>query len=63
MTTYAGWRRLAACAMIDTVLIVSAGAAMAAPVGAAAAFAPHLPTLLVLGIGMVSASRFGRKRR
>src|ERR1019366_3071856 len=57
MTTNSGWRRLAVCATIDAILIVTIGAAMAAPV---AAFSPHVPALMMLGIGMV-VSRAGRK--
>jgi len=62
MTRYTGWRRWAAGAAIDAVLMVSAGVAMAAPAEPTAAFAPHVPALLVLGIGMITASRFGRRR-
>ena len=60
MTTNSGWRRLAVCATIDAILIVTTGAAMAAPVTPVAAFSPHVPALMMLGIGMV-VSRAGRK--
>jgi hypothetical protein len=59
MTTQRGWRRLAVCATIDAILIVTAGTAMAAP--PVATVAPHVPTLLMLGVGMISFAGLGRK--
>jgi hypothetical protein len=55
MTTIIGWRRFLTFATIDALLIVTAGAAWAAPAAPASAPAPSLPLLLLLGVGLVSA--------
>jgi hypothetical protein len=54
------WRKLALWTAIDAILIVTAGSAMAAPAASAATASMHVPALLMLGIGMVTAGRFGR---
>lgn len=59
MTNF-NWRKLAVWTAIDAMLIVTAGSAMAATTAHAASSSLHLPGLLVLGVGMVTAGRFSR---
>ncbi|MGA3400321.1 MAG: hypothetical protein ABSC95_13960 [Acetobacteraceae bacterium] len=55
MTKLMGWRKLLTFVTIDALLVVTAGAAWAAPAMPTPASTPALPVLLVLGVGLVSA--------
>lgn len=57
MTKFMGWRRFLTFATIDVFLMVTAGAAWAASAAPSSAATPSLPVLLLLGVGLVSASR------
>ena len=56
MTNPMGWRRLLTFATIDALLVFAAGTALAAPAAALPASGPSLPTLLVLGVGLVGVT-------
>jgi hypothetical protein len=56
MTKFTGWGGLLTFATIDAWLVFTAGAALAAPAAALPGSDPTLPTLLVLGVGLVVAS-------
>jgi hypothetical protein len=56
MTELMGWRRWLTCATIDALLVCAATAAWAAPASHTPAYAPALPTLLVVGVGLFGAS-------
>ena len=56
MTKFMGWRGLVTFATVDALLIFAAGTALAAPPAALTVPGPTLPTLLVLGVGLVIAT-------
>jgi hypothetical protein len=56
MTNIMRWRGLLTFATVDALLIFAAGTALAAPPSALPASSPAMPTLLVLGVGLVVAS-------
>lgn len=56
MTKLVGWRRLLTCATIDALLVVAAGAAMAAPATPVPGSTPAFPVLLLLGVGLIGAT-------
>jgi len=56
MTERMGWRGLLTFATIDALLVVAASTAWAAPAATPAASGPTLPTLLLLGVGLVGAT-------
>lgn len=60
MTKQARWRKIAVWTAIDAILVFSAGSAMAAPAAGGSMTSPHIPALLMLGVGMVTAGRLSR---
>jgi hypothetical protein len=55
-----GWRRWLTFATIDVLLVFAATAAWAAPASHLPVYAPTLPTLLLVGVGLFGAS-LGRR--
>lgn len=53
MTNLKGWLTVAT---IDAVMMFAGGTAMAAPAAAAPSSGPALPVLMLLGVGLVSAT-------
>jgi hypothetical protein len=56
MTKLISWRNLVTFATIDAFLVFAAGSAMAAPGATLPAAGSSLPTLLLLGVGLISAT-------
>lgn len=64
MTKLVGWRGFLTFAMIDAMLMLTAGAAWAAaPAAPATTAVPGIPALLVMGVGLVGAGWFRGGRR
>lgn len=63
MSNLVTWRRVLGFAMIDALLVVTAGAASAATAATRLpAASPALPALVLLGVGLVGATWTGRAR-
>jgi hypothetical protein len=56
MTELMGWRRWLTFATIDVLLVFAATTAFAASASHPPVYAPALPTLLVVGVGLFGAS-------